>query len=672
MKNAILFLLLSISVSATAQSDERACETFSKINALIQEQHYRAKPVDDSLSVYVFNAFLEDLDEDTNLFLESEINFLKKHQYKIDDYITEKNCAFLSDFYTTYNQAIARYGAIIESISNEPFPLKSNEIIRFSKKAFPYLKTESELKHLYKKNILFTILRDVAQLSQNKDSLVKVFDKTAELSKIKIFDSYKCKSSKYQFTKKDFNSKFFSVFCSYFDPHTDYFSQNDKSSFLSSVSADNLTFGMYISLNENSEIIVNEILPGSSAYFSEKIESGDQILKIKSDQEEYDIACTNLEKIEKVFSSDDYKIADFTFRKKTGENYTVKLVKKVMKDYQNNVYSYILEKDNNRTGYIKIPSFYSTFENGKTNVSDDVVKEIFKLKEDKVDGLIIDLENNGGGSMDEAIKLCGLFIDAGPIALMNNKFGERKTLKDTNRGTIYSGPLVLLINGFSASASEFFANAMQDYNRAIIVGNTSLGKATMQQILPLKNSNDEFVKLTIEKFYRITGKSNQAIGISPDIEISSLFNTQMPREDSHLTALKNDTIPSNLRYDALPITEKRNIAIESSKKRIAANKDIAAIDNLNKKIDALYESSFPPIQLQFSVVFKELNSVNSLWKEIKKITEVQYPIDVKNNSLDIEYQQYDDYLKSSNTDKIKGIKNNIHILETFNIITDLK
>lgn len=672
MKKSILFGFLFISVSVFAQSDQEACETLSKINWLVQEHHYKAKPVDDSLSVYVFNTFLDKLDEDNNLFIEPEITFLKKHQYKIDDYIKEKNCAFLTDFYTTYNKAIARFTAIVESITKESFPLSSNEFVKFSKKKTPYFKDENELKQIYKKNILFNILREVAQISENKDSLVVVFDKIAKLSKTKVFETYSCKTSKYQLTDKDFNSKFFSVFCTYFDPHTDFFSQSDKSSFLSSVSSDNLTFGMYISVNEKDEIIVNEVLPGSSAYFAEKIESGDQILKVKSEKEEYNMSCTNLDKIEKVFGSNDYRIADFTLRKKTGENYTVKLVKKVMKDYQNNVYSYILEKDNNKTGYIKIPSFYSTFENGKTNVSDDVVKEIFKLKEDKVDGLIIDLQNNGGGSMEEAIKLCGFFIDVGPIALMNNKSGGRKIIKDGNRGTIYSGPLVILINGFSASASEFFSNAMQDYNRAILVGNQSLGKASMQQILPLRNSKDEFVKLTIEKFYRITGKSNQTIGITPDIEIPTLFNKQMPREDSYPTALKNDTIASNLRYTVLPITEKRTIAVESSKKRISSNADIIKIDNLNKKINLLYEGSFPPIQLKFNVVFKEMNSMNELWKDIKKLNDIQYPIDVKNNSLDIEYQQYDDYLKNLNVDKSKKVKNNIHILEAFNIITDLK
>ncbi len=668
----LLLLVALFPIISFAQGEKNPCETLSKINVVIQEQHYKPKPIDDSLSVYVFNAFLKQLDENNSLFIEPEIGLLKKHILKLDDYIRSKNCMFLDDFYATYNQAIDRYENTITTIKKEPFPYSSNEDIRFSKKPFPYAKDDKEFTFLYKKRILFNVLKEIAETSKNKDSLTANFDAIAAKAKIKTFENFDCKTTEYRLSKKAFYSKFFMVFCSYFDPHTEYFSESEKSSFLSSVSADNLTFGLYLSENDKDEITVAEIIPGSSAYFTQKIEEGDILIKIKSKNEEFNILCSSMDKVSEIISSTDYKTADFTLRKKSGEIYTINLEKKVMKDYDINVYSYIIEKDNKKTGYLRIPSFYATFENGKTNVSDDVAREIYKLQKDNIEGLIIDLENNGGGALEEAVKITGQFIDIGPVAIMNDRNGNKQIVKDTNRGTIYAGPLVVLINGFSASASEFFANAMQDYNRAIIVGNQSHGKASIQRIMPLSDTKnpDEFIKLTIEKFYRITGKSNQTIGITPDVMIPSLFDKQMPREKNNPTALKNDEINAVNKYSML--TNDYAQAIALSKKRVAENPNITTIANLEAKINALYDNDFAPIPLQFDKVFDEIRRVNSIWKDIKTNSTTEYPLNVERNSTDIDYQQFDEYLKTNNKEKIKAIKCNIHIVEAVNIINDLK
>lgn len=668
----LLLLVALFPIIGFAQSEKNPCETLSKINAVIQEQHYKPKPIDDSLSVYVFNTFLKHLDENNSLFIEPEISILKKHLLKLDDYILSKNCTFLDDFYTTYNQAIDRYENTIATIKKESFPYSSTEDIRFSKKPFPYAKDDKEFTSLYKKRILFNVLKEIAETSKNKDSLTANFDAIAAKAKIKTFENFDCKTTEYRLSKKAFYSKFFMVFCSYFDPHTEYFSESEKSSFLSSVSADNLTFGLYLSENDKDEITVAEIIPGSSAYFTQKIEEGDILIKIKSKNEEFNILCSSMDKVSEIINSTDYKNADFTLRKKSGEIYTINLEKKVMKDYDVNVYSYIIENNNKKIGYVRIPSFYATFENGKTNVSDDVAREIYKIQKDNIEGLIIDLENNGGGALEEAVKITGQFIDIGPVAIMNDRNGNKQIIKDTNRGTIYAGPLVVLINGFSASASEFFANAMQDYNRAIIVGNQSHGKASIQRIMPLSDTKnpDEFIKLTIEKFYRITGKSNQTIGITPDVIIPSLFDKQMPREKNNPTALKNDEINAVNKYSML--TNDYAQAIALSKKRVAENSNITAIANLEEKINALYDTDFAPIPLQFDKVFDEIRRVNSIWKDIKNNSTTEYPLNVERNSTDIDYQQFDDYLKTNNKEKIKAIKCNIHIVEAVNIINDLK
>ena len=672
MKKLVL-LVVALPLFSFGQTDKNPCETLIRINQLIQSQHYKPKPIDDSLSVYVFDAFLKQLDSDNRLFTEIEISNLKQHQYKIDDYLQDSNCDFLTDFYKAYNASVERYKSIIESIKSEYFALMSKESIQFSKKSFPYMKNGVELRKMYKKRMLFQTLKDISEVSKNKDSLVSNFAQLSIISRDKIFETFTCKSSSFQLNKQEFNSKFFSAFCSYFDPHTEYFSESDKSSFLSMVSADNLTFGMIVSMNEKDQIVVEEVIPGSSAYYSKKIDIGDQITKIKYLTKEYEIACSSMQKIETIFTSSEYNTVEFTLRKKTGVVYTVTLNKKLLKDYDNNVYSYILTKDAQKTGYIRIPSFYGKFESGKTNVSDDVVQEIYKLQEEKVDGLIIDLQNNGGGSMDEAVKLTGCFIEQGPVAIMNNKKGEKDILTDPSRGSIYTGPLVVLINGFSASASEFFANAMQDYNRGIILGAQSYGKASMQRIFPItfEEYPQEFVKLTIEEFFRITGKSNQTIGITPDVEIPILFDGQMPREIENKTALKNVVISGISKFNEFSNTPKNQV-INDSRKRINVNLNAKKIADTNVKIDALYDGTLPPILLEFTSVFNEVNKMNDFWTSLKDLSEIEYPITVERNKIDVEYQEFDEFLKSSNAEKIKAIKSNFPLMEAIDIINDLK
>jgi len=255
---------------------------------------------------------------------------------------------------------------------------------------------------------------------------------------------------------------------------------------------------------------------------------------------------------------------------------------------------------------------------------------------------------------------------------MNNQKGKTQILKDPNRGSVYAGPLVVIINGFSASASEFFANAMQDYDRGIVIGTPSYGKASMQRIYPLsfEDKPNEFVKLTVEEFYRITGKSNQTVGIIPDVTIRMLFDGQMPREKDNKTALKNEVIEGVSRFTPFRNPLKSQI-IENSKKRIGSNIDAKLIEELNVKIDQLYEGPLNPILVEFNTVYSEVNKMNALWSDIKNLSEKEYPIKIDRNTVDIEYQEFDEFLKSSNTEKIKALKSNFPVVEAMNIIIDL-
>lgn len=667
-----LIVVLLIPFLSFSQSDKNPCETLTLISKSIKENHYKPKPINDSLSVYVFDTFIDKLDETNSLFLSSEITELKKHRLKIDNYIKDENCLFLDTFYQAYNKAITRYKNIIQSIGKESIPYSSNEVITFYKKKLPYYKTEAELKHLYKKRLLFDLLTSVSQISTNKDSILTVFKQVADSTKIKVFENYDCESKNKLMSKKEFYSIFFNAFCSYFDSHTMYFSSEDKSDFLSSLSSSSYSFGLNVNFNEKNELSVVEIIPNSSAYFVDKIELGDIIQKIKIDNIEYAVNCINSKVIDETLSSSEVKKAVFTLRKKSGSIYSVELFKQLMRDYQNSVFSYILEYKNNKTGYIKIPSFYSKFENGKTNVSDDVKKEILKLKDDKINNLIIDLENNTGGSMQEAFKLCNLFINAPVLGLLEYSKSGPILIPNENSKPIFNGSIVIITNGYSASASELFTNAMQDYNLALVVGTKSHGKTSIQEIFELKNESKDFVKITLGKFYRVNGKSSQYIGINPSITIPTLFDDQFIREKDFKTALKNESIASYIDNKSYPLSEKQKEVIKKYTSQYSTDTSIQKIIKLKNKVNRLFGDSLAPISLNINSVFDYLNSYATLWKELKMFNESEYNIVVSNNSFDMEKNKNSEYLSNINKFNIKNIKSNFTIFEATKIIGDLQ
>ena len=665
----IIIPLLLFPFLIYSQKEKDPCRTLQNINSLIQEYHYKPSVVDDSLSSYLLNSFLNKLDANNRLFLASEIDTISKHEYKIDDYISNNNCAFLKEMYNVYSNSALRYSKIITELKNEKFSYSSKDKINFSDSIFTFAVNENELKKKISKLILYDVLKEIAEVSNDKDSLVINFDSLAPKKRLAIFEEYECMSEIYNLSQNDFNILFFKEFCNYFDPHSDYFSDTEKSEFYATVSSDNFSFGFQVSLEENGSIIVESVVPGSTAYFSSKISSGDKLLKISNKDEEIELSCKTIKKVESLLYSKKFKTCLFTFRKKNGEIYSVNLVKKIIADYENRIYSFLIKKGNQQYGYIKIPSFYSTFENGKFNLSLDMVNELTYLQEDSIDGLIIDVQDNGGGSMDEVQKLSSLFIDEGPIAMIKNNKNKVETIADSLPGAIYNGPLVVMINGNSASASEFFVNVMQDYNRAIIIGNPTFGKATMQRVYPLNSNKDEFIKITLEEFYRVNGKTNQFVSIQPDIEIPALFDGEISRECDYPTAIQNDEINSssykyikNLKYTS---------AVALGKKRIARSIDALVIKNLNDKLGPLYNIPELPIGLDFISVFDSVNYLNLLMNEVDKLNKQEYPINVILNSKDEMGQKKNTYLKIINTDRILEIKRNYHILEAANILFDV-
>lgn len=670
---ALAFLLPL--VMGAQNNNEKACEIFSKVNTVLQTKHFKPKPIDDSLSVYVFETVMEGLDDNRVLFLKEEYDQLARHKYGIDDYIKNKDCAFFSDFITVYKKALERNKSFVEEIGREPLPFNTKDTIYYSKSSFPFHTKAERIKNFLRKKITFDILEDIAQQSKNKDSLKLNLEALGKIARPKVIESYLCRVNSLLDPTEGFDNSiynaFYSAFCSYFDPHSTYFNYSERESFVSSISTENYSLGLYVSQNDKEEIIVEEIVPGGPAYHADKIDKGDQIIKLAANNTEYTVSCASMQTIGEIVNSDTYKTVELTLRKKDGTIYSVNLEKKVMKAEDHSVYSFVLG-DDKPVGYIKVPSFYTAFDSdNKQGCADDVAREIVKLKKENVKGLIIDLQFNGGGSMDEVIRMAGMFVNFGPVAVVSDKDKDYSVVKDFNRGMIFNGPMVVLVNGFSASASEFFAGVMQDYNRAVIVGNTTVGKATMQTILPLEDENpQDFVKVTIDKFYRITGKSSQYIGIVPDVELPTFFDKLLPRESSMPTAIKNDSIPNlNLRFTKLPDAPIKKAA-GLSKTRVDADAGFALISSVNDRINALYNNAKKPLPITFDKVFDDVHSMDQIWKDINTTSDKEQAFTIRNTTF-TDVTAYDEYAKNSNDYKIKSVKTDMYINEAVNILKDL-
>lgn len=672
IKNKIFFLSFFLLFSKLVGQEERStCETIEKIKNLIDKNHYKSKPLNDSLSAFVFSKFIEKIDPQKELLLENELNNLKRHKLSIDNYIINKNCDFLKELFTKYSQGINRKIKIINDLKNSDLVLNTNETIIFTKKEKANFKTELELKKFFKKKFAYEVLFEIAGTSKNKDSIIKNFVPLSIEKRNQIFENYNCSTIEDKYNQNDFNSLFITIFCSYFDPHTNYFSTTQKKDFLSTLSSDNKSYGLEFFINEKKECILISKISGSTAFYMEKIEIGDQLIKLKlPNDKEYPINCFTIKEVINLLNNKDHKNVEFQFKKKTGEIFDVNLNKEILKNYDNITHSFILDKEGFKTGYIKIPSFYSIMEDGKSDVSSDFLKEIVKLKEDKITNIIIDLEDNGGGSLEEAIKIASIFIKQFPIGYVKDN-NTKQTMLPITQNYKYDGfyPITIIQNGQTASASEILISALRDYNLAVVIGTNSTGKATYQQIIPINHKNEEFLKITKGKIYRPNGKSNQYIGIIPDIEIPEIYDDQIIREKKLPNALKNDSVNSQINNSNFPQSEHQKQIITNYIKQLTFDNQYKSILKLKNKFNNLV--NFEKItKLNFDAIYKMEKEVENSYTEIQKFTNTEYNFDVENTSFDKKNIQFLN-LSQYNQMRMKQLKKNIKIFYALELSSKL-
>jgi carboxyl-terminal processing protease len=673
MRNYFLFLLF-LPVISFAQASTNFCDKLGRVVTLINQEHFKPKPIDDSLSVYVFDTFIDKIDPDKTLFIAAEFNDILKNKYTLDNAILNKDCTFINDFFLLYKKALVRKKHIIQSFEKEKLTLNTKDTMFFTKAKLNPIKDEVKLRKFIKKRITFDILETISNKSRNKDSLLTHFNSVAKEVEKLTYEKYICEIdlllTEDEWMLKSLENNFLNVLCSYFDPHTAYFSFEEKSGFMSRLTINNETFGIILANSENGELYVAELIPGSLAYLSDKVEIGDQLVKLKIGKDEFPVQCNYFSKIEELFNDSSKMSAAFSFRKKNGELYTLDLEKKQQKTIENEIFSSLVIKNGKKFGYIAIPSFYAD-EFDENTLTKDVAKAIIHLNDESIEGLIINLQNNGGGSINEAINLVGMFIDIGPVSVLVDNKGKKNILKDFNRGMVSNKTIVVIVNGFSASASEFFANAILDYKRGIVIGGKTYGKGTSQQIFPINNNNevDGFIKITKDKFYRINGKSHQKDGVLPDVYLPSLMENLYPKESNEMNALAGDFLDYPLRYQAM----NNNFAkeIQNSSSRVAKMDYFTTITSINNQIDRFVNGDKKPVLVNFDGVFADAHFMDSINDEIAKLAKVTFDFDVKNTkALDTKIK-HDEYLQKFNDIKRKQLRSNAYVFEAIHLLLEL-
>ncbi|MFT3911552.1 MAG: carboxy terminal-processing peptidase [Ferruginibacter sp.] len=650
----LILLLLCLHNNVQAQPPTFKQKAFVLIRFL-QKNHYQPLQWNDTSSAMLYDKWLERLDEEKLFFTQTDIASLEPYKTKLDDELLGKDWKFFDASINIYRRRVQQVDSILQVLVAKPldFSKPDNIVWPFN----DYAANEQAIAQRWQRYLKWHVLDDVADdLADDKKPLKTEIpatftkDEAAARLKIKRQETSYIKnllSTPATFTT-NMQDAYLDCIAWCYDPHTDYMNLNKKKEFETEMSASEYSAGFDYEENDKGDKVIGFLQPGGSAWRSGKLHTGDVILKIKTNGVETSVEDISSEQLNKILSGNSEADVEITIKTAAGEQKTIKLVKEKITDEESIVKSYVLRGIKN-IAYINLPGFYSREDDSSEDIkydgcANDVSKEIVKLKKDSITGLILDLRYNGGGSMWEAMQLAGIFIDIGPVASMKGKDGKAHFLKDPNRGTIYDGPMIVLINGASASASEFLSAALQDYNRAIIIGGTTYGKGTAQVVLPmdttitsdsrLSNANNytDFVKVTEDKFYRINGSTTQWKGVIPDIVLPDMYSDDSYREKANKSALLPDNSKVGM-YEALKPLPFQQLKTKSEQ-RVAADPYFRAITAFTNWMSQNRKSQ--DIPLQWPAYAAHANKLLEMFKLLSEDDEEvkSSVITVSNNAFD--------------------------------------
>jgi carboxyl-terminal processing protease len=679
------FISLTIAFASTQAQMSAEQQHAIVLKRVIEKHHFSPRAVNDSFSSNVFSEVVSTVFHKKFLLTSEEYNQLAQYQYRLDDELNGTGWSFLKAVSSTYASSAKRADSLVTLILQKPLDLSGDEKIVLSLKqsaAFP--SSPVELRQVLTKWLKLQLLNHLYDLSlaQQKGEPAKELFSSKEAAirqKLRrtLSKSFQTAASDRAVPEFIYNT-YLGAIATTFDPHTEFFSPNDREDFEMQLSTESKSFGFTIKEREGKQL-VHHLVPGGPAWKSGELHRNDQLLQIELEpQEIIDVTMLSSDELEQLIEETTVPLS-IKVKKGDGSIKTVMLQKEKIETEENKVKGYVLSGPR-KVGYISLPDFYTAWskESG-SSCADDVAKEIVHLKKENIEGLVLDVRFNGGGSLDEALQLIGIFINEGPLLGVKERDGKLSYLKDPNRGTIYEGPMVVLINGQSASASEALAGCLQDYNRALIVGSTSFGKGTMQQIFPVdtnattmnRNSALGYAKITTGKFYRLSGQTAQAVGVKPHLLLPDPFDVLEYKERTFYNSLAADTVRSNSYYKSLQAINIEQLD-KASSSRLVANDHFAAVKRSMQRYSEYFKAQTLTIPLKLESFEKWKKDYDAVSLEAAPDHQnVKSLFAVVNHQYQMQRISKDPFEAELNTTITKKLEEDFYLQEAFLILSDL-
>ena len=656
------------------------------ISYVLERGHYSPKAINDTFSKEVYEDYLNNLDGQHRFFLQSDINSFEAYKYQIDDQLKNAELSFFDLTYRKLGERMDQVESFYEELLEEPFDFSKKEEIDLDFDSALYASNLLELKQIWRKrfklNALqnFTSKKDEESSQAQKDStFIPSSDLELEMqarASIKENMSYFFENFQ-ELQRKDWFSIYINSIVVQFDPHTYYLAPSDKDRFDTSMSGKFEGIGARLS-KRNQQVKIVEVISGGPVWRDELLKVGDAILKVGQEGEEaVDISGMVLDDAVKLIKGPKGTNVYLTVKRVDGTIEVVTVTRDVVELEETYARSSLIKDESGSYGLIELPKFYINFQDyNQRNAATDVKKELEQLKKNNVKGIILDLRNNGGGSLKTVVDMTGYFIEEGPVVQVKSTGGRKEVLKDTDPSIIWDGPLVVLVNEFSASASEILAAALQDYNRAIILGSEqTFGKGTVQNVIDLNRmiSGGTYgdlgaLKVTTDKFYRINGGSTQLEGVKSDVVFPDRYAQVDMGEKDQDNPLSWDRItPAS--YTPFPQFNSFAYALERSKQRLLDNSFVALIEEQANWIKKQQDDT--RYYLDYESYMGKRESDKNYAKRFEKLSEFE-------SDFDYQWLPEAGVTESPNADLIekrkrweKSLKKDPYISEAVEILKDL-
>lgn len=655
----------------------------------LEYMHYQPADLNDEFATKAYEIYLDNIDSGRRWLTQKDVDKLEALKTQIDDNIQDGELAFFDLSVDLLDAGVTKTKAYYKEILAKPFDFSKGEAVEMDSEKRAFAKNDKELKDFWRRSLKYETLTRYARALKDQEEAgeeaeiksEEELEAEAREKVLELYDKWYDRISKLK--REDRLSDFLNSLTSIFDPHTNYLKPIDKQNFdirfsgrLEGIGARLQTDGDYTK--------VVDIVIGGPAWKGKELQENDIITKVaQGDEEPLDVKGMVVDDVVQYVRGKKGTEVRLTVKSVDGTEKVISIVRDIVYLEESYAKSLILDgpEEGERIGYLYLPSFYADFENKDGRFcAPDVAKELEKLKEEKVDGIILDLRNNGGGSLRDVVRMSGFFIEEGPIVQVKSRSKKAEVLVDVDDRVQYDGPLVVMVNGFSASASEILAAALQDYGRAVVVGsNSTHGKGTVQRFVDLDRTIRGYedykplgnLKLTTQKFYRINGGSTQLRGVVPDIVLPDNFHYIKTGEKQEKYPMKWSEIdPVSYNQNVLRISREdlRSLA-DNSANRVDASPVFQKVLQNAKRFKKQRDESEYPLSLTAYQSFVENRSAEA--KKYNGIFDNVINGGVKNLQVDIPAYTGNETKEARNKDFIEDVSKDAYIKETLNIMHDL-